>query len=198
VSPFVSARRAIAPADLAMAAPAVVYVALFAAVGAWYPYQSVLLASRGLDFAAIGLLLALSAVVGLVAAPVWGAVADRIGVIHRPLLVASVVAAAGAAWLAFAADVASIAAALSLMAVGAAGLIPLTDTRTVELAGASRERYARARAFGSAAFVGGAVVTGVLVSGRSPDALFVLYVPLLLVTGLASWRLLAPGPCRAR
>ena len=194
MSPFVSARRAIAPADLAMAAPAVVYVALFAAVGAWYPYQSVLLASRGLDFAAIGLLLALSAVVGLVASPVWGAVADRIGVIHRPLLVASVVAAAGAAWLAFATDVASIAAALSLMAVGSAGLIPLTDTRTVELAGASRERYARARAFGSAAFVGGAVVTGVLVSGRSPDALFVLYVPLLLVTGLAAWRLLAPGP----
>ena len=194
MSPFVSARRAIAPADLAMAAPAVVYVALFAAVGSWYPYQSVLLASRGLDFAAIGLLLALSAVVGLIASPVWGAVADRIGVIHRPLLVASIVAAAGAAWLAFATDVASIAAALSLMAVGSAGLIPLTDTRTVELAGASRERYARARAFGSAAFVGGAVVTGVLVSGRSPDALFVLYVPLLLVTGLASWRLLAPGP----
>jgi PPP family 3-phenylpropionic acid transporter len=193
VSSLVSARRAIAPADLAMVAPAVVYVALFAAVGAWFPYQSVLLASRGLDFAAIGLLLALNAVVGLVAAPIWGAIADRAGIIHWPLLLASIVAAAGAAWLAFAGDVVSIAAALSLMAVGAAGLIPLTDARTVELAGSNRERYARARAFGSASFVGGAVVTGVVISGRTPDALFALYVPLLLVTGLAAWRLLAPG-----
>jgi len=192
VSSLVSARRAIAPADLAMVAPAVVYVALFAAVGAWYPYQSVLLASRGLDFAEIGLLLALNAVVGLVAAPIWGAIADRAGIINVPLLVTSIVAAAGAAWLAFANDVASTAAALSVMAVGTAGLIPLTDTRTVELAGTSRERFARARAFGSAAFVGGAVLTGVLLSGRSPDALFVLFVPLLLVTGLAGWRLLAP------
>jgi PPP family 3-phenylpropionic acid transporter len=175
-----------------MVAPAVVYVALFAAVGAWYPYQSVLLASRGLDFAEIGLLLALNAVVGLVAAPIWGAIADRAGIINVPLLVASIVAAAGAAWLAFANDIASAAAALSVMAVGTAGLIPLTDTRTVELAGTSRERFARARAFGSAAFVGGAVLTGVLLSGRSPDALFVLFVPLLLVTGLAGWRLLAP------
>jgi PPP family 3-phenylpropionic acid transporter len=193
VSSLVSARRFVAPADLAMVAPAIVYVALFAGVGAWYPYQSVLLASRGLDFGEIGLLLALNAVVMLVAAPVWGAVADRAGVIHRPLLVASVVAAIGAAWLAFAHDVGSTAAALAVMAAGAGGVIPLADTRTIELAGSDRNRFGRARAFGSAAFIGGAVVTGVLVSGRSPDALFALFVPLLLVTGLASYRLLAPG-----
>jgi MFS transporter, PPP family, 3-phenylpropionic acid transporter len=197
MSSLVSARRFVAPADLAMVAPAIVYVALFAGVGAWYPYQSVLLASRGLDFGQIGLLLALNAVVMLVAAPLWGAVADRAGVIHRPLLVASVVAAIGAAWLAFAHDVASTAAALAVMAAGAGGVIPLADTRTIELAGSDRNRFGRARAFGSAAFIGGAVVTGVLVSGRSPDALFALFVPLLLVTGLASYRLLAPGPADA-
>jgi PPP family 3-phenylpropionic acid transporter len=76
------------------------------------------------------------------------------------------------------------------MAAGAGGMIPLTDTRTLEIAGADRDRYALARAFGSAGFIGAAIVTGVVVSGRSPDALFVLYVPLLFVTGLAAWRLL--------
>src|SRR4029079_1123854 len=54
VSSLVSARRFLAAADLPMVAPAIVYVALFAGVGAWYPYQSVLLASRGLDFGEIG------------------------------------------------------------------------------------------------------------------------------------------------
>ena len=56
----------------------------------------------------------------------------------------------------------------------------------------SRERFARGRAWGSASFIVAALVTGVALSGRGPDALFVLYIPLLLVTGLAAWRLLAP------
>ena len=140
MSSLATARRAVAPADLAMVAPAIVYVALFAGVGAWYPYQSVLLASRGLDFGEIGLLLALNAVVMLVAAPVWGAVADRAGVIHTPLLVASVVSAIGAAWLAFAGDVTTTAAALAVMAAGTGGIIPLADTpiTTSFLVGRSR------------------------------------------------------------
>jgi MFS transporter, PPP family, 3-phenylpropionic acid transporter len=71
------------------------------------------------------------------------------------------------------------------------GMIPLADTRAVELAGESRERFARARAWGSVAFIVTSVATGWILSGRDPDALFVLYVPLLLVTGIASWRLLA-------
>src|SRR5262245_11698756 len=174
-----------------MAAPALVYVALFGAIGTWFPYQSVLLASRGLDLASIGLLLALMGVVSLVAAPIWGALADRAGQISHPLIAASVVAAAGAAWLAVAGDPLAIAGGLSLMAVGLGGMIPLADTRTLEIAGESRERFGRARAFGSAAFIGTAILTGSVISGRTPNSLFALYVPMLLVTGLASWRLFA-------
>jgi PPP family 3-phenylpropionic acid transporter len=173
--------------------PAVVFIALFAAVGAWFPYQSVLLASRGLDFAAIGLLLALNAVVGLVACSDLGG--DRGSGRDHPLA-----AAAGQHRRRGRRDVARVRRRRRVdrgctLADGGRGgrPHPLTDARTVELAGSNRERYARARAFGSASFVGGAVVTGVVISGRSPDALFALYVPLLLVTGLAAWRLLAPG-----
>jgi MFS transporter, PPP family, 3-phenylpropionic acid transporter len=187
-------RRLPVAVDLSMAAPAIVYVALFGAIGTWFPYQSVLLASRGLDLAAIGLLLALSGVVALVAAPIWGAIADRAGEIRRSLFAASVVAGVGAAWLALAGDAWSVAGGLSVMAFGLGGMIPLADTRTLEFAGESRDRFGRARAFGSAAFIATAIVTGSLISGRSPDALFLLYVPMLLVTGVASWRLFAPRP----
>jgi PPP family 3-phenylpropionic acid transporter len=189
----IARRLPVSPGYAPLVAPAIVYVALFGAVGAWYPYQSVFLASRGLDLASIGLLLSLFGVVNLVAAPVWGAIADRTGEISRPLVAASLVAGTGAFWLALAGDSLTIAAAISVMALGVAGMIPLTDTRTVELAGDDRDRYARARAFGSASFIGGAVVTGAIVSGRSPDALFVIFVPLLFVTGIAARRLLRPG-----
>jgi PPP family 3-phenylpropionic acid transporter len=177
-------------ADLPMAGPAVVYIALFGALGTFFPYSSVFLASRGLELGAIGLLLALHSVVSLIVAPAWGALADRVGDVSRVLLGASLIAGAGAAALAFAHDPVGLAAALSLLAVGTGGMIPLSDTRAVELAGESRERFARARAWGSAAFIVASIATGWILSGRGPDALFVLYVPLLVVTGIASWRLL--------
>jgi MFS transporter, PPP family, 3-phenylpropionic acid transporter len=194
VTSLVLARRLPVVADLSMVRPAIVYIALFAALATFFPYSSVLLSARGLDFGAIGLLLALHGVVSLVAAPAWGAVADRVGDVSRVLPVASVIAAAGAAWLAIAGDPASIAAALAVLAVGMGGMIPLADTRAVDLAGDDRERFGRARAWGSAAFIAGSIVTGTIIAGRSPDALFVLYVPLLLVTGLAARRLLGPDP----
>ena len=191
---YAHARRLPAAFYLPLAAPAIVYAAMFAAVGSWYPFQAVVLSSRGLDLGAIGLLLGLHGVVALVAAPVWGAIADRAARIDRPLLAASLVAGAGAFWLAVAQDAWSIAGGLALMGIGIGGMNPLADTRTVEVAGGSRSGFARARAFGSAAFVVAAIVTGTVISGRTPDALFALFVPLLVVTGLSAWRLFAPAP----
>ena len=190
---LVLSRRLSVRADLSTVRPAIVYAALFGALGAYFPYASVLLASRGLELGAIGLLLALHGVVSLVAAPAWGALADRAGDAGRPLLVSSLVAGLGAIALAMARDPLGIAAALAVLAVGTGGMVPLVDTRAVELAGASRERFARARAWGSAAFIAASVATGLLISARSPNVLFVLYIPLILATGLASWRLLATG-----
>jgi PPP family 3-phenylpropionic acid transporter len=181
-------------ADLATVRPAIVYVALFGAVGAFFPYSSVLLAGRGLALEAVGLLLALHAVVSLAVAPLWGAVADRVGDVSRVLLAASVVAATGAVALAVAREPLWIAAALALLAAGSGGVVPLTDARAVELAGERRERFSRARAFGSAAFIVVSIATGALISDHSPDLLFVLFVPLLLATGLSAWRLLAADP----
>lgn len=177
-----------------MVRPAVVYAAMFGAVGTFYPYASVLFESRGIDLAMIGLLLALQGVASLVAAPAWGAFADRVGRIHIVLFASTLVGALGAGLLAFATDPVTIAFSLATMAIGTGGMIPLADTRAVEIAGERRERFARARAWGSAAFIAGSIIAGWLMSGRSPDWLFVLYVPLLVATGVASWRLLARDP----
>jgi MFS transporter, PPP family, 3-phenylpropionic acid transporter len=183
--------RISAPAiDTTMVRPAIVYVALFAAVGTFFPYASLLLESRGLDLATIGVLLAFNGVVNLLVAPAWGALADRAGDVGRVLLAASLVAALGAVALAVAGDPVAIAAALALLAAGTGGMIPLADTRAVALAGDSRERFAHARAWGSAAFIAASMLAGRVLTSRSPDTLLLLYSPLLVVTGIAAWRLL--------
>ncbi|MGH2386298.1 MAG: MFS transporter, partial [Candidatus Limnocylindria bacterium] len=53
------------------------YLALYGAVGASFPYLAVFYASRGLGLETIGLLTSLAAAAGLVAAPIWGTLADR-------------------------------------------------------------------------------------------------------------------------
>src|ERR671911_1334313 len=79
------------------------YVTLFTAVGASVPYLPVYYQSLGLPFGAIGLLAAVAALCGLVAAPAWGAAPDQLVGPRTALGAAAVASAACALWLALAA-----------------------------------------------------------------------------------------------
>jgi PPP family 3-phenylpropionic acid transporter len=173
--------------------PAIVYSLLFGAVAAYAPYIAVYLRSTGLDLGTVGLLVALQAAVSLVAAPAWGAVADRRGDVRGPVLIASLIAAAAAILLATVAGPLLIAASIALLATGMAGIIPMIDSRAVRLVG-QRDRFGRARAWGSAAFIAVAFATGAAIGRFGPVGMFALYAPLLVGTGIAAFALLRlPG-----
>lgn len=176
----------------------IVYVALFAAVGAFFPYISVYYRSIGLSLEMVGLLTALNAAAALVAAPAWGTVVDRLRDSRRPLLVAGLSSAAAAALLAVAREPLVVAVAVALVAAGSAGLGPMVDNRTIELLGDDRDRFGRARAWGSASFIGGSLVVGGLIARTAPSGLFLVYVPLLALTGVAAYALLGAGTRRPR
>ncbi len=80
--------------------PAIVYVLLFGSVGAYFPYIAVFYREIGLSIEAVGLVAALNAAVGLVAAPLWGAVADRARDLRGPLALAGAWSSLAATWLA--------------------------------------------------------------------------------------------------
>ena len=170
--------------------PAVVYFLLFGALAAYFPYIAVFFQSIGLSLAAIGLLAALSSAVAVVAAPIWGAVVDRRHDVRGPMAVAAAWSAVAAAWLATARDPIIVAAAVIVLAAGSAGLAPMLDSRTVEIVGSSRDRYGRARAWGSLAFTVFALGVGVLLDRTGPGGLFLIYAPGLALTGVAAFVLL--------
>jgi len=120
-------------------------------------------------------------------------VADQLGDVRRPLLVAGFWAAGGAALLGLAREPIALGLGVIAWASGMAGIIPLIDSRTVEMMGGSPHRYGRARAFGSAAFVVVALATGVLIDRTDPASLFLVFVAALALTGIASYALLAGG-----
>jgi PPP family 3-phenylpropionic acid transporter len=170
--------------------PATVYVGLFFAVGALFPYLAVFYRSAGLSLEDVGLVVGLTGVIAVIAAPVWGAVVDRIRDVRGPLLVAGLWGAAAGAWLAASRDPVMIVVAAVALTAGTAGMGAMVDSRTMEMIGANRDRYGRARAWGSLAFVGGALVVGFLVERTGPSGLFLVYAPTIAATGLAAWLLL--------
>ncbi|HEX3428528.1 MAG TPA: MFS transporter [Candidatus Limnocylindrales bacterium] len=177
------------PPGSSVAKPAIVYALLFGAVAAYAPYIAVYLRSRGLELETVGVLIALQAAVGLVAAPAWGALADRRGDVRGPILVSSLLAAGAAVLLGAVSGPLLLAGSIALVATGMAGITPMVDSRAVRLVG-RRERFGRARAWGSAAFIVAAFATGAAIGSFGPEGMFVLYAPLIAATGVAAFALL--------
>lgn len=181
-----------------MARAAVVYVLAFGAVGAWIPYWTVFVQSLGVGLGTIGLLAGVAAAASIVAAPVWGAAADRFGDVRGPLLVASVWTAAAAAALSLSNAPAIVAIEIAVLSLGSAGIVPLIDSRTIELLGVNRDRFGRVRAVGSVAFIVSSVLVGVVVERQGPAALFLVYCPLIALAGIVGAALLGRGEGRRR
>jgi PPP family 3-phenylpropionic acid transporter len=178
------------PSQPSIRRPAIVYAALFFAVGTFFPYLSVFYRSVGLTLEGIGFVAALTGVVAVVAAPIWGAAVDRLRDARGPLLLAGLWGAAAAAWLAVSREPLTIAVAAAVLSAGTAGMGSMLDSRTIEIIGPNRDRYGRARAWGSAAFVAGALVAGFVLEPTGPAGLFLLYGPGVAVAGVAAWLLL--------
>jgi PPP family 3-phenylpropionic acid transporter len=178
--------------------PSLAYALFFGAVGAYFPYITVFYGGLGQGLEFVGILSALSATVGMVAAPVWGGIADRLRDVRLPLLAGGLLAAASAAWLATAREPISAALAVAAFAAAFAGIGPMLDSRTVELLGADRDRFGRARAWGSAGFIVVAIGTGWVVGGYGPSSIFAIYAPGLAAAGIAAYVLLRGGTRRAR
>ena len=179
-----------APVPASIVRPAVVYFLLFGAVAAYFPYIAVYFRSIGLDLPAIGLLAALNAGVAVVAAPAWGALVDRTRDVRGPLLIAGLWSAAAGVWLAVTREPLLVGIAVVTLAAGSAGLGPMLDSRTIQIVGKNRDRYGRARAFGSLAFTIGALGVGILIGQTGPQGMFLVYVPGLFLTGVVAYVLL--------
>ncbi len=186
------------PGEPSVVRPAIVYVLLFGSVGAYFPYISVFYREIGLPLGAVGGLMALNAAVGLVAAPAWGALADRTRDLRGPIVLAGLWASLAAAWLAVAREPLAIAAATALLGAGAAGVGPMLDSLTIERLGERRDRFGRARAWGSAAFIAGALLTGALIDRTGAPGMFLVNAPGLLLTSVVAYVLLRGGPSRRR
>ena len=168
----------------------IVYALYFVSIGVWTAYATVYYDRLGVDLALIGLLTALPAAVMIVGAPTWGLIADRLGDVRPPFLVAGLWAAGSMAVLALGPPLPWLALVVASIAVGTSGMSPLLDASTVERLGRDRHRFGQARAWGSLAFVGGSLGGGILVAAAGIEAMFLPCVVSLVAAGVAAVLLL--------
>ncbi len=132
-----------------MIAAKLVYFGWFAMIGAYMPFITLYYREIGLDLVQIGLLVALSSIVQMFAAPVWSLFADALRVRRILLPLAIVSVAVPVLLLAITSSSVMIFGLALLLAFFSAPVIALTDSATLEQLGEYRDRYGAQRIWGA-------------------------------------------------
>lgn len=173
----------------------VYYFGSFAALGAYAPFFPTWLEARGVHGLSMGAVAALLPLLGILAPPLVGMIADAIGARGSLLRLAS------------------LGAALSLGALGALGamglplsfglifalffafaafrspMVLLADVIAIERVAAAGTTYGKVRLWGSIGFLSAAFVTGRVIDPRAPAPLPLVIAGLLAIAFAASWTL---------
>ena len=176
----------------------VVYAFQFTAVAVWVAYATLYFKSLGVSLATIGLLASIPSAVAIVAAPLWGLVADRLGDVRPPYLAGALWAAAIGLFLSTGPSLPWLAVAVALLAVGTSGLTPLVDARTIQRLWPDRSRFGRARVWGSVAFMITTVSVGAIVPTFGLASAFLVYAVAMALGGISAALLLGKAKERLR
>jgi PPP family 3-phenylpropionic acid transporter len=163
---------------------------LFTLVGvaeaAILPFLPVVLKDRGLSAAEIGVVLAVAALAGFVAAPLWGHAADgRLGAEHA-LVIASVAAAVAAGTLVLAHSFLALTVAAVLVTAARSAMASLSDSIALDHLGDDRAQYGRVRLWLSLGWAISACIWGIVLQTGSLDWMPWIYAACVLVVALAA------------
>jgi PPP family 3-phenylpropionic acid transporter len=177
---------------------ALLYAAFFAIVGWHLPLFPVWLASRGLDAAAIGIVLAAMQAVRVVATPLGTRAADRYGSLRGAIMATALASVAAIALLGFASGFAFILTAAMALAFISAPVMPLTDAYALKGLAQRGRNYGRVRLWGSVAFIAANLTGGALLDLLAPGRLIWVIFAGNCALAIAAMLLAAEPPQPAR
>jgi PPP family 3-phenylpropionic acid transporter len=165
------------------------YFAFYGAMASLLPFIVLYYEFHGLTGSQIGILTGLSPLITLVAAPLWGGVADATRQHKRLLLVSIGSAILAAGILSTTTSFAGLLLVLTAFAIVFAPILPLVDSALVELLQERKDAYGRQRFWGTVGWGLAAPLTGVLIERSGLHWLFWVYFVFMVGALLASWRL---------
>lgn len=174
------------PRDTRLLAPKLVYFGWFATIGAFMPFISLYYREVGLDLGQIGLLAALAGAVQIVAAPIWGVLADALRLRRALLPVAMAASVPPALLFAYTQSFGALALLVLAQAFFVAPVVALTDSATMALLGERREGYGTQRVWGGIGWSVSTLCFGWLIQRFGYGAIFAGYGVLALLTSAAA------------
>ncbi|HEX2215673.1 MAG TPA: MFS transporter [Xanthobacteraceae bacterium] len=147
---------------------ALLYAGLFGAIGIQLPFLPVWLAAKGLDERTIGAVLALATIARLVTVPLGTRAADRLASFKGAIIVGTLGCALSLTILGTVAAPAAIIVFYVLAAAASGPTLPLADAYALRGLTDRGRAYGPVRLWGSAAFIAGTLVAGVLVVWIEP------------------------------
>jgi MFS transporter, PPP family, 3-phenylpropionic acid transporter len=155
-----------------MLAPRIVYFFFFAALANLMPYLALYYQSLGLTGSQIGLLTGIPPIIGLLAAPIWGAIADATRQHRRILLVTIIGTVLAVLVFSLANGFAPLVLAVAVYSFFLAPIIPLVDNSVIEQLGPRREEYGKQRVWGSVGWGLAGLISGWLVQKYGLQIMF--------------------------
>ena len=117
------------------------------------PYMQVLLRNSGYSYEAVGLLLGIFEVAGIIGPLVVGRIVDKTGRLKDTVLISTAATSLGLILLVRTGPVWLIVLGLVILAFFFRSLLPLIDTVAINLFNGDAQKYSRVRVFGSLGFV---------------------------------------------
>jgi MFS transporter, PPP family, 3-phenylpropionic acid transporter len=176
---------------------ALFYSALCAALGFQMPFLPVWLAAKGLDAVAVGIALAIPLVVRLLAIPAASWIADRYDAARAVIMIGAAGSLAGYVAVGLAGMPGAIMVAIALASAFYVPLMPLADAYALRGLTARGRGYGPVRLWGSAAFIAGTLVGGLLLDLIAPRELIWVVVTALLLNAAAAAALAPLGDHRS-
>lgn len=170
----------------------VFYAASFLFVGVLMPFFPLWLSAKGLDAAAIGLILSVPAFVRIGAVPFFTRFADRRNALREVLIAATSVAAIGYAALGFTNGVVAILVVLIIASFAYSPIVALGDAFALRGLKVHRASYGAIRLWGSVAFIAANLGAGFLLDIIRPEYLIWVIAGVAALTAMAAFRLVAP------
>jgi len=177
------------------------YFAIWAAVGAFWPYIYVYYRSDiGLTGTQIGWVVMVSSLMGTLSATAWGMLNDRLGRTRLLLSIQALALIVVCLALSQIHSFAGILIASGLFSVFASPIMPLLDSTTLNILGARRDHYGVYRAWGTIGFVVTCTAVGFVIERTGMRLIFPVYAAGVLAFWLLALRLpnrpVVRGPSR--
>lgn len=162
-----------------------IYFTMYGAFACYFPFLTIYLQSRNLNYTQIGFIFAINSLIAVIAQPIWGYITDKYMNKKKTIILTMLISSIVILSLTVIRDFHVIAACLALFICFQSSIGPIADAFTYDIIEGNKNiQYGQVRLMGSLGFAITALVVGTFISAAQVDKSFYIYSLLLLISML--------------